>query len=240
MAAKFTLDSGKTQTFSATCDLSTALAISGGYEIDEDVLLVASEPAKNGWQVTLSNQTKARKTVTVYANCLVGSVGKLQATHVSQTVNGKSTATLKLGCQLAGSVVGGGFDLAKSSGLLVTESRLVGSEWVISVVNPGRTKQTFEGYAQCLAGTGLPALMTRDDSVKIAVGKNQVVEMKCETVSISGGYQAPAGLTVLASQPTAQGWNFEVKNNTRQQLIFKPQVMCVGSIDQSDQHMTKP
>ena len=216
------------------------MAISGGYAIDDDVLLLASQPAKNGWQVTLSNQTKARKTVSVFTNCLIGSEGKLHTTHVTKTVDGKSVATLKLGCQIAGSVVGGGFDFSKSPDLVVTESRLDGNEWVLTVLNPNRAKQTIDAYAQCLAGPGLPTLIARIDKIKIPAGKTQVVEMKCESVSISGGFQAPTGLTVLASRPTAQGWSFEVENNTLKQLIFKPEVLCVGSKFQSEQQGKQP
>ena len=225
----FKLDSGKTQTFAIACDKSNALAISGGYEIDADVTLVASEPVKNGWQVTLNNPTKDRKTVTVYANCLVGFKGNLDSTHTAQVIEGKSIAHLKFGCQAAGSLVSAGFDLSKSPDLIVTESRLVGNEWVLTVLNPNRTKQTFDAYVQCLTGSGLPVLMEKNDAVKIPAGKTQVVEMNCDTVSISGGFQTPAGLTVLSSRPSNIGWIFEVENNSLRQLIFKPQLICVQS-----------
>ena len=222
------------------CDASTGLAISGGYKIDDDMKLIASQPTKNGWQVTIKNETKARKTVTVYANCLVGSGGKLQTTHITKTVDGKGIATYKLACQIAGSVVGGGFDFAKSPDLILTESRLVGNEWVISVLNQSRAKQSLEAYAQCLSGSSLPAVVAENDSVKIPAGKSKVVEMTCETFSISGGYQTPMGLTVLASSPTAKGWTFEVKNNTLRQLSFKPEILCVGSNFKIEQQGNQP
>lgn len=240
MKEDFNIDSGKTQTYAVSCDLSKAIAISGGYEIDNNLTLVASEPAKNGWQVTLTNQTRGKKTVTVYANCLVGFGGKTQTVHVEKTVDGKSFTNIKLGCQTAGSVVSGGFDLSTSPDLFVTESRLVGAEWVITVVNPNRSKQTFDAYAQCLVGSGFPALMARDGTVKIPGSKSQVVETNCDSYSISGGYQAPAGLVVLSSRPTALGWTFEVENTSRRQLIFKPQVLCIGLQIQSDQQGKHP
>ena len=234
------LDSGKTMTFTVSCDPSNGLAISGGYLIDDEIVLVSSAPEKNGWQVTMSNQSKASKTVTVYANCLVGFSGKVQVSHTEQVIAGKSVASIKLGCQIAGNVVGGGFDLAGSSNLVVTESRLVGGDWVISVLNPNRTKQTFTAFAQCLAGSNLPVVMTRKDSVKIPAGKSKVIEMHCDSVALSGGYQVPAGITILSSQPTTLGWTYEVKNNTLRQLILKPEVICVGSIFQSDQEVKQP
>ena len=237
---EYRLDAGKTQTFTAVCDASRGLAISGGYTIDEDLHLLASQPAKNGWQVTLSNETKSRKTVTVYANCIVSSEVKVQSMHVEKTVDAKSYATVKLGCQIAGTVVGGGYDLGKSTDMVVTESRLVGSEWVITVLNPNRAKQQFDVYANCLSGSSLPAIKAQDDTVKIPAGKSQEVEMTCESISISGGYQAQVGLTVLASQPSDKGWTFEVMNNTLRQLIFKPQVLCVGPRIQSDQQGKQP
>ncbi len=237
---EYRLDAGKTQTFTAVCDTSTGSAISGGYTIDENVHLVASQPAKNGWLVTLTNETKSRKTVTVYANCLVGSEAKVQTTHIEKTVDAKSYATVKLGCQIAGTVVGGGYELGKSTDLVVTESRLVGSEWVITVLNPNRSKQKLDVYANCVSGSNLPSIKAQDDMVKIPAGKSQVVEMACESISISGGYQAPVGLTVLASQPSDKGWKFEVANNTLRQLNFRPQVLCVGPRIQSDQQGKQP
>ncbi len=237
---EFKLDSEKTQTFAVSCDTSIGLLISGGYSIDEDVILMSSQPAKNGWQITLSNQTKARKTVSVYANCLVGFSGKVQTTHIEKTVEGRSAANLKLGCQIAGKVVGGGFDLSDAPDLVVTESRLVGNEWVISVVNPSRNKQTFNAYAQCLSGSGLPALMAQNDTVKIPARESKVVELNCGTVSISRGYQTPVGLTLQAIRPTAIGWIFEVENTTQRQLIFRPQIICVGPSFQKDSQRNSP
>ena len=232
----FKLDSGKTQTFAVSCDSVKGLAISGGYLIDEDMDLVASQPAKNSWQITLRNQTKAQKTVTVYANCLVGFEGKVHTTHTEQIIEGKGVSNLKLGCQIAGKVVGGGFDVTKSPDLVITESRLVGNDWVISVVNLSRNKQTFDAYAQCLAGSGTPSLMIRNDNIKIPAGESEVVLMNCGVIPISGGFQAPVGLTIRAIQPTANGWAFKVENETQRQLIFRPQAICVGASLQRDQH----
>lgn len=210
--------------------------MSGGYAIGKEVVLVASQPVKNSWQITLINQTKAQKTISVYANCLVGFGGKVHTSNSEQTVNGKSVANLKLGCQIAGKVVGGGFDLTnKSPDLVITESRLVGNEWVISVVNPSPNKQTFKAYTQCLAGSGLPSLSIRNDNVKIPAGESKVVELNCGVIPISGGFQAPIGLILRASRPTASGWIFEVENETQRQLIFKPQAICEGSSIQRDQ-----
>lgn len=237
---EFKLDSGKAQTFTVSCDASLGLAISGGYSIDGDVALIASEPVKNGWQVTLSNQTKAPKTVTVHVNCLVGFSGKVQTLHVEETVNGKSSATVKLGCQIAGVVVGGGFDLAKTSGLVVTESRLVGNEWVLTVLNSSLNKQKFDAYAQCLSGAVLPPFQAQNDTIRIPTGKTQVVGMKCDTISVSGGYQIQGGLVVLSSKPTGSGWSFEVENNTQRPSIFKPQVICAGLNVHRDQQGKQP
>ena len=237
---EFKLDSGKTQTFAVSCDTSIGLPISGGYSIDGDVILVSSQPGGNGWQITLSNQTKARKTVSVYANCLIGFSGKLQTTHIEKTVEGRSAANLKFGCQIAGKVVGGGFDLSDTPDLVVTESRLVGNEWVISVVNPSRNKQTFNAYAQCLSGSGLPALTARNDTVKIPARESKVVELNCGTIPISGGNQAPIGLILLSSRPSTVGWIFEVENTTQRQLIFKPQVICGGPSFQKDSQRNSP
>ena len=237
MKEEFKLDSGKTPTFAVSCDSVKGLAISGGYLIDEGVVLVGSQSAKNGWQITLSNQTKAEKTVTVYANCLVGFGGKVHTSHSKQTVDGNSVANLKLGCQIAGKVVGGGFDLTKSPDLVITESRLVGNEWVISVVNPSRNKQTFDAYAQCLAGSGMPSMMIRNDAVKIPAGESKVVEMNCGVTPISGGFQAPVGLIFRAIRPTASGWTFEVENETEDQLTFRPQAVCLGPSLQRNQQV---
>ncbi len=75
--------------------------------------------------------------------------------------------------------MGGGFDLTKSPELVITESRLVGKEWMVSVVNENQNKQTFDAYAQCLAGSGLPSLVIRNDNVRIPAGESKVVEMNC-------------------------------------------------------------
>ena len=233
----FKLDAGKTQTFTVSCEGVNGLAISGGYSIDKDATMVASRPSKNGWEVTLTSQSKAQNTVSVYANCLVAFSGKVQTTHTEMTVEGKSVANLKLGCQIAGKVVGGGFDLTKSPELVITESRLVGKECMISVVNESRNKQTFDAYAQCLAGSGLPSLVIRNDNVRIPAGESIVVEMNCGVTPISGGFQAPVGLTFLAIQPTSNGWTFEVENETQRQLIFRPQTVCVGPSLQRDQQV---
>ena len=237
---EYKLDSGKTLTFSVSCDASNGLAISGGYSIEDDVVVVSSEPAKKGWQITLSNQTKARKTITVYANCLVHFEGKVQTIHVEKIVAGRSVANIKLGCQIAGEVVSGGFDVTKSPDLVVTESRLVGKEWVISVINPSRSKQTLNAYAQCLSGSGLPGLVAQDETVKIPAGKSQLVEMNCGTLSISGGFQTPVGLNLREILPTANGWTFEVENTTKRQLIFKPQAICVENKFQINQEENLP
>jgi hypothetical protein len=117
---------------------------------------------------------------------------------------------------------------------VVTESRLVGNEWVISVVNPSRNKQTFNAYAQCLSGSGLPALTAQNDTVKIPARESKVVELNCVTVPISGGYQAPIGIALLTTRPTTIGWTFEVENTTPRQLIFRPQIICVGPPFQKD------
>ena len=233
----FKLDAGKTQTFTVSCEEVDGLAISGGYSIDGDVTLVGSRPAKNGWEVTLTSHTKARKTVSVYANCLLAFSGKVQTTHIEQIVEGRRFADIKLGCQIAGMVVGGGFDLSKSPDLVVTGSRLVGKEWVISVVNQGRNKQTLDAYAQCLTGSNLPSLTIRNDAVKISAGENQIITLNCGVTPISGGFQAPVGLIFSAIQPTANGWTFEVENETQRQLIFKPQAVCVGHSLQRDQQV---
>jgi len=164
----------------------------------------------------------------------------VQTLHVEETVNGKSSATVKLGCQIAGVVVGGGFDLAKTSGLVVTESRLVGNEWVLTVLNSNLTKQKFDAYAQCLSGAVLPPFQARNDTIRIPTGKTQVVGMKCDTISVSGGYQIPGGLVVLSSKPTTSGWSFEVENNTQRPSIFKPQVICAGLNIHSDQQGKQP
>jgi hypothetical protein len=237
---EFKLDSEKTQSFAVSCDTSIGLPISGGYSTDREVILISSQPEKNGWQITLSNQTKARKTVSVYANCLIGFSGKAQTTHIEKTVEGRSIANLKLGCQIAGKVIGGGFDLSDAPNLVVTESRLVGNEWVISVINPSRNKQTFNAYAQCLSGSGLPALTAQNDTVKIPARESKVVELNCVTVPISGGNQAPIGLALLSSRPTAIGWIFEVENTTQRQLLFKPQAICVGPSFQKDSQRNSP
>lgn len=233
----FKLDAGKTQTFTVSCEGVNGLAISGGYSIDKDATMVASRPSKNGWEVTLTSQSKAQNTVSVYANCLVAFSGKVQTTHTEMTVEGKSVANLKLGCQIAGKVVGGGFALTKSPELVITESRLVGKEWMVSVVNENQNKQTFDAYAQCLAGSGLPSLVIRNDNVRIPAGESKVVEMNCGVTPISGGFQAPVGLTFLAIQPTSNGWTFEVENETQRQLIFRPQTVCVGPSLQRDQQV---
>ena len=232
---EYKLESGKTQTFSVSCDSVKGLAISGGYFIDEDVVLVASQPARNSWQINLRNQTNSQKTVSVYANCLIGFGGKVHSTQIEQIVDGKGVSNLKIGCQIAGNVVGGGFDLTKSPDLVITESRLVGKEWMISVVNESRNQQTFSAYAQCLVGSGLPSLVIRNDNVKIPAVDTKVVEMSCGVTSISGGFQAPVGLIFRAIQPSASGWTFEVENETQRQLIFRPQAVCVGPSLHSDQ-----
>ena len=231
----FKLDTGKTQTFTVSCEEVDGLAISGGYSIDRDVTLVGSRPAKNGWEVTLTSHTKASKTVSVYANCLLAFSGKVQTTHIEQIVEGRSIADIKLGCQIAGMVVGGGFDLSKSPDLVVTGSRLVGKEWVISVVNQGRNKQTLDAYAQCLTGSNLPSLTIRNDAVKISAGENQIITLNCGAIPIGGGFRMPVGLEILSSQSTFVGWTFEVKNNTERQLIFIPEAICVGPSIQRDQ-----
>lgn len=231
----YKLDSGKTQTFSVTCDDAKGLVLSGGYSISGNVDLISNQPSKNGWQVTMSNQSKARQSISVYANCLVGFNGKVQTTHIEQKIEGKGVANLKLGCQIAGKVVGGGYDLADSANLLVTESRLVGTEWAITIVNQGRNKQTFDAYAQCLSGATLPSLSIRNDSVKIPAGKSQKVEIDCGIFPISGAYQLPLGLAMISSQPVSDGWIFEVRNNTRQELIFSPQAVCTGPSIQMNQ-----
>ena len=82
----FKVDSGKTQTFSAVCGSTDGFAVSGGYEADDDLLILASEPIANGWQVTLSNQTKTKKAVTVYVNCLSGYAGKIQTASSAKKV----------------------------------------------------------------------------------------------------------------------------------------------------------
>lgn len=237
---EFKLDSGKTQSFAVSCDTSIGLPVSGGYSTDEDVTLISSQPAKNGWQITLSNQTKARKNVSVYVNCLVGFSGEVKTTHIEKTMEGRSAANLKLGCQIAGKVVGGGFDLSDAPDLVVTESRLVGNEWVISVVNPSRNKQTFNAYAQCLSGSGLPALTVRNETVKIPPRESKVIELNCGTVSVSGGYQTPMGLALLSIRPTTVGWAFEVENDTQRQLIFRPQILCMGTSFRKDSHRNSP
>ena len=236
--AQYTLDSGKTQTFTTKCDASSSQAssggqvISGGYKIDDDVLLVVSRQEENGWQVTLKNETKASKTVTVFANCLVGFGGKLRTNHVEKTIDVNSYTTVKLSCQVAGSVVGGGFDFGKSKNLVVTESRLDKGEWVITVFNSNRSKQKFDAYVQCLGGSDVPSLVAKDDTVKIPAGKRQVVEMTCDATAINGGYQAPIGLKIQSISPTAKGWSFEVENNTSRQMEFEPQILCVGRLSQ--------
>lgn len=237
MKEDFKLDAGKTQTFTVSCEEVDGLAISGGYSIDGDVTLVGSRPAKNGWEVTLTSHTKARKTVSVSANCLLAFSGKVQTTLIEQIVEGRRFADIKLGCQIAGMVVGGGFDLSKSPDLVVTGSRLVGKEWVISVVNQGRNTQTLDAYAQCLTGSKLPSLTIRNDAVKISAGENQIITLNCGATPISGGFQAPVGLIFSAIQPTANGWTFEVENETQRQLIFKPQAVCVGPSLQRDQQV---
>ncbi len=230
----FKLDSGKTQTFKVSCDDLNGLAISGGYSIDGDVKLVASRPSKNGWEVTLTSQTKAPKTVSVYANCLVAFSGKVQTVHVEQKVEGISIANITLGCKVGGRAVAGGFDLSKSPDLVVTESRLVGKDWVITVVNQARSKQTLDAYAQCLTGSELPPLTIRNDSVKIPAGETQTVALTCGVLPIGNGFRMPFGLVLLSSQPTSVGWTFEVKNESQRQLIFIPEAICVGPIIQRD------
>lgn len=200
-----------------------------------NVDLIANQPSKNGWQVTLSNQTKARQSISVYANCLVGFSGKVQTTHVEKIIEGKGVANVKLGCQIAGKVVGGGYDLTDSTNLIVTESQLVGTEWAITIVNQGRNKQTFDTYAQCLSGATLPSMSIRNDTVKIPAGKSQKVEVACGSFPISSGYQLPLGLAVISSQPATDGWIFEVRNSTRQELVFRPQTICTGPSIQRDQ-----
>ncbi len=231
---EYKLESGKTQTFAVSCDEEKGLVISGGYLIDEEVILVANQPANNGWQITLSNQTNSQKTITVYANCLVAFSGKVQTTYVEQIVEGRSFAKIKLGCQVGGRAVAGGFDLSKSPDLVVTESRLVGKEWVITVVNQARSKQTLDAYAQCLTGSELPPLTIRKDSAKISAGENQMVALNCGVIPIGGGFRMPVGLVLLSSQPSSIGWTFQVKNNTQRQLIFSPEVICVGPWIQRD------
>ncbi len=231
---EFKLDSGKAQTFSVSCDDVKGQAIAGGYSIDGDVILVASQPAKNGWQVTLRNETKVHKTATVYANCLTGFSGKVHTSHIEQTLEGKSFANIKLGCQIAGRIASGGFDLSNSPDLVVTESRLAGNEWIISVVNKGRDKQSISAYAQCLADPDLPSLTIRRDSIKIPAGENQIISMNCGVIPIGGGFRIPFGLVLLSSQPTTTGWTFEVQNGTQRQLIFMPEAICVGPWIQRD------
>ena len=233
----FKVDSGKTQTFSAVCGSTDGFAVSGGYEADDDLLILASEPISNGWQVTLSNQTKTKKAVTVYVNCLSGYAGKIQTASIEQIVDGKSIAALKLGCQTAGSVISGGYDLSKAPNLQVLESRLVGGEWVLLVLNQGRGKQTINAYAQCLVGANnLPSLSPATKSVVIPAGKSQLVELSCNTPTFSGGYKAPNGLVVTASRPTPLGWSFEVLNRTQKNLTFEAQSLCMGLVSQgSDQ-----
>lgn len=226
---EFKLDAGKTMTFSVSCDLSGGIAISGGYAFNGDIKLVSSQPAKNGWQVTLTNETKAQKAATVYANCLIGSGGKVQTTYVTKILDGKSATNIKLSCQKAGEIVGGGYDISKSPQLIVSESRMVGNEWVVSVANPSLEKLTLDAFAQCLSGRNLPPLVARNDEVKIPAGKKQTIELKCGTYTIGGGYQLPSGLALRVSQPTSAGWIIEVENKTQKQLVFKPQVICADS-----------
>ena len=227
---EFRLDSGKTQSFAVSCDSVGGVAVSGGYKIDENVRLIASQPAKNGWQVTFSNETKSERTVTVFASCLTGFNGNVQTTRVEQMVEGKSIADLKLSCQFAGQVIGGGFDLSNSPTLTVTESRLVGNEWVLSVVNSGRSEQSLTVYAQCLSGPSLPGLMIRDEIVIVPAGESKEIQIGCEAPVLSAGFRAPLGLNLLRSQPTAKAWIFEVENTTWRPLLFRPQVLCAGFI----------
>ena len=231
---EYKLDAGKTQKFTVSCDLVKGLVISGGYSIEKGIDLIGSQPVKNGWEITLENQTKTLQSVVVHANCLIGFAGKVQTTHLEKAVAGKSVANIKLGCQIAGKVMGGGFDLTDAPNLVITESRLVGAEWIISVVNQGRNKETFNAYAQCLSGSALPSLTIRNDTVKIPAGKSQVVEMTCARITTSGGLKLPVGLVLRVSQPTSDGWTYKVENLTRLPLIFRPQVVCVGPSIQSD------
>ena len=60
------------------------------------------------------------------------------------------------------------------------------------------------------------------------------------TVSISGGYQTPMGLALLSIRPTTVGWAFEVENDTQRQLIFRPQILCIGPSFRKDSHRNSP
>lgn len=72
-------------------------------------------------------------------------------------------------------------------------------------------------------------------NVKISAGEKKSVETTCGSIPISGGFQAPIGLDVIFSRPSAAGWSFKLINRTKQELSFAPQAVCVGPALQRDQ-----
>lgn len=205
------LDPGKPQTLVATCKDVDGLLLSGGYQTEGEVELIASVPTKDGWQVILNNQTHSQIPISVYANCLVGSSGKILTTWVEQPVDPTSLARIKLDCQDFGRIVGAGVDLSRASGLRIVESQLVGFQWVFTVVNESREQLIFEAAAQCFVTDFQPTQSIRDETVMFNENARLLVESSCLIGSDSTASQLPQCRSVFITRPTAIGWEFFTK-----------------------------